>query len=408
MRGHDGGRRRLIGVGGALAMAALWRPAPAVAAGPAAAAASISAAGGRTRIEVPVQAGTAWRLSAAKTPPRLILDLPGMAPRGSPRLPGAGLVSEVRRAPGGLVLLLAAPVASPIIGARGDTLVIELFPAPAAAFARLADGRTLAAAPPPPRTLPLVVLDPGHGGRDPGAIGARGTQEKRITLLAAIELKRRLEAGGRCRVLLTRGRDVFVPLAHRIGQARRREAALFLSLHADSAPGARGASVYTLSTTASDALSAALARRENEADRAGGLRLPSISPEVDRILLSLMRQETRAGSDRLARLAVSSLRAEVPLLPHAHRRAGFVVLKAPDVPAALVEMGFLSHPADEAALNRPAHRARLATALAEAVEGFLLARSRSSLAGLGAAGASDLTGGAGEVRIDVATSPAAM
>ena len=96
-----------------------------------------------------------------------------------------------------------------------------------------------------------------------------------------------------------------------------------------------------------------------------------------------MRQETRAGSDRLARLAVSSLRAEVPLLPNAHRRAGFVVLKAPDVPAALVEMGFLSHPADEAALNRPAHRARLAAALAEAVEGFLLARSRSSLAGLG-------------------------
>ena len=382
MRGHDGGRRRLIGVGGAVAMAALW-PALATAAGPASA--SISASGGRTRIEVPVEAGTRWRLSAANNPPRLILDLPGMASRGPPRLPGAGLVSEVRRAPGGgLVLLLAAPVAVPITGARGATLTIELFPATAAAFARLADGRTLAGAPPLPRTLPLVVLDPGHGGRDPGAIGAHGTQEKRITLLAAIELKRRLEAGGRCRVMLTRGRDVFVPLAHRIGQARRREAALFLSLHADSAHRARGASVYTLSTTASDAHSAALARRENEADRAGGLRLSSISPEVDRILLSLMRQETRAGSDRLARLAVASLRAEVPLLPNAHRRAGFVVLKSPDVPAALVEMGFLSHPADEAALNRPAHRAKLAAALAEAVEGFLLARSRSSLAGLGA------------------------
>ena len=245
----------------------------------------------------------------------------------------------------------------------------------------------LAAAPPLPRTLPLVVIDPGHGGKDPGAIGAGGTQEKRITLLAAVELKRRLEAGGRCRVLLTRGRDVFVPLANRIGLARRRDAALFLSLHADSAPGARGASVYTLSETASDALSAALARRENAADQAGGLRLPSISPDVDRILLSLMRQETRAGSDRLARLAVSSLRSEVALLPNSHRRAGFAVLKAPDVPAALVEMGFLSHSADEAALNRPAHRARLAAALAEAVEGFLLARARSSLAGLEQGGA---------------------
>jgi N-acetylmuramoyl-L-alanine amidase len=384
MRGRDGrdsrrapggGRRRFVGLGAALASGALW-PAPA-----AAAAAAISASTGRTRIEVPLDPGTAWRFSAAKDPPRLILDLPGMAPRGPARLPGAGLVAEARRAGGGLVLLLAAPVAAPVTGARGGDLVIELFPGPAAGFARLADGRALAAAPPPPRApLPLVVLDPGHGGRDPGAIGANGTQEKRITLSAAFEVKRRLEAGGRCRVLLTRGRDVFVPLADRIGLARRREAALFISLHADSAPGARGASVYTLSETASDALSAALARRENEADRAGGLRLPSVSPEVGRILLSLMRQETRAGSDRLARLAVSSLRGEVPLLPNAHRRAAFVVLKAPDVPAALVEMGFLSHPADEAALNRPAHRARLAAALAGAVEGFLLARARSSLA----------------------------
>ena len=363
--------------GGALAAAALFP-------GWASASAAISASPGRTRIEVPLRPGTAWRLSAAKNPARLVLDLPGMPWRGAPRLPGAGLVSEARGAGGALVLLLAAPVTAPVIGARGDTLVIELFPGTAAGFARFADGRALAAAPPPPRTLPLVVLDPGHGGRDPGAIGGGGTQEKRITLSAAVELKRRLEAGGRCRVLLTRGRDAFVPLADRIGMARRREAALFLSLHADSAPGARGASVYTLSETASDALSAALARRENAADRAGGLRLSSISPEVDRILLSLMRQETRAGSDRLARLAVSSLRGgEVPLLPNTHRRAGFAVLKAPDVPAALVELGFLSHPADEAALNRPAHRAKLAAALAGAVEGFLQARARSSLAAIG-------------------------
>ena len=387
MRGQDGrdswrapagGRRGFVGLGAALASGALW-PVPA----DAAAAASISASNGRTRIEVPIDPGTAWRLSAAKDPPRLTLDLPGMAPRGPARLPGAGLVAEARRPGNALVLLLAAPVAAPVTRARGGNLVIELFPGPAAGFSRLADGRALAAAPPPPRTLPLVVLDPGHGGRDPGAIGANGTQEKRITLAAALDVKRRLEAGGRCRVLLTRGRDVFVPLADRIGLARRREAALFVSLHADSAPGARGASVYTLSETASDALSAALARRENEADRAGGLRLPSVSPEVERILLSLMRQETRAGSDRLARLAVSSLRGEVPLLPNAHRRAAFVVLKAPDVPAALVEMGFLSHPADEAALNRPAHRARLAAALAGAVEGFLLARARSSLVAAG-------------------------
>jgi N-acetylmuramoyl-L-alanine amidase len=129
--------------------------------------------------------------------------------------------------------------------------------------------------------------------------------------------------------------------------------------------------VYTLSETASDSLSAALARRENQADRAGGLRLPSVSPEVGRILASLIRHETKAGSERVARLVVSALTGEVRLLPNTHRRAGFVVLKAPDVPAALIEMGFLSHPQDEAALNRAAHRAKVAKALAEAVHGFL-------------------------------------
>lgn len=396
MRGHDWGESRRGGAGaatatgrrvfiGGLGAGALLASWPGAA--EAAPAARVSATNGRTRVEIPLGArGVAWRLSAANGPPRLVLDLPGLAWRGPARLPGAGVVAEARRSGDALLLVLTGPVAPPVAAARGGTLAVELVPGPAAAFARFADGRLLAAAStpasPPSRPLPLVVLDPGHGGRDPGAIGVEGTQEKRITMAAALETKRRLEAAGRCRVLLTRGRDVFVPLADRIGLARRREAALFLSLHADSAPGARGASVYTLSETASDALSAALARRENEADRAGGLRLPSVPPEVGRILLSLMRQETRAGSDRLARLAVASLRGEVPLLPNTHRRAAFAVLKAPDVPAALVEMGFLSHPADEAALNRPAHRAKVAEALAEAVHGFLSARDRS-LAGTG-------------------------
>jgi N-acetylmuramoyl-L-alanine amidase len=238
----------------------------------------------------------------------------------------------------------------------------------------------------PPRRLPLVVIDPGHGGRDPGAIGATtGTQEKQVALAAALELKRRLEASRRCRVALTRARDVFVPLEARLGLARRRDAALLISLHADSAPGARGASVYTLSETASDPFSAALARRENLADLAGGLRLPSVSPEVQRILLSLMRHETRAGSLRMARLAVEELGQAVPLLPNTHREAGFVVLKAPEVPSVLVEMGFLSHPADEAALRRPAHRARIAAALARAVGAWLEAGPPGPLAATEAA-----------------------
>ena len=228
--------------------------------------------------------------------------------------------------------------------------------------------------------LPLVVLDPGHGGADPGAVGAAGTEEKRIVLAMAQELRRRLEAGGRARVVLTRNRDVFVPLAERVAIARRQEAALFLSIHADSAPAGhagpgggspRGASIYTLAETASDPFSAALARRENLADQAGGLRLPSVSPDVQRILLSLMRTETRQGSERAARQAVQALQGDVPLLTNPHRRASFVVLKAPDVPSALVEVGFLSHPADEALLNRPAWRARVAESLAEGVHAYL-------------------------------------
>lgn len=224
--------------------------------------------------------------------------------------------------------------------------------------------------------LPLIVLDPGHGGADPGAIGPAGTQEKRITLPIALDLKRLLEAGGRCRVAMTRTRDVFVPLAHRVALAREREAVLLLSIHADAMPAGqaaslRGASVYTLSETATDPLAAALARRENLADRAGGLRLPSVSPEVQRILLSLMRQETRAGSERLARLTVNALDGDVALLNQPLRRAQFVVLKAPDVPSALVECGFLSHPAEEALLRRADHRARVAGALAEAVHAFI-------------------------------------
>ena len=168
--------------------------------------------------------------------------------------------------------------------------------------------------------------------------------------------------------------------------ARRREAALFVSLHADSAPGARGASVYTLAETASDAMTEALARRENRADLAGGLRLPSVSPEVQRILISLMRQETRAGSARIARLAVRELGEEVPLLPNTHREAAFVVLKAPEIPSALVELGFLSDPRDEAALRRPDHRARLARG---AGAGGAAAGWRPDAAGRGAGGAAD-------------------
>lgn len=225
---------------------------------------------------------------------------------------------------------------------------------------------------PPPR--PLVVLDPGHGGKDPGAIGVSGTYEKHVAFAAATELRRQLEASGRVRAELTRTRDVFIPLEERVGRAQRRGAALFLSLHADavSDSGVRGASVYTLSGTASDAQTAALARRENGADRFGGPGFRDQPPAVAHILASLVRQETRLGSARAARRLIGGLQGEVPLLPNPARHAGFVVLRAADVPSVLIEMGFMSNPADEAALRRADHRARVAGAIRRAVEALLV------------------------------------
>jgi N-acetylmuramoyl-L-alanine amidase len=222
---------------------------------------------------------------------------------------------------------------------------------------------------PPP---PLVMLDPGHGGKDPGAIGVSGTYEKQVSLATALELKRQLEAGGRYRVELTRAKDVFIPLDGRVERAQQHGAALFVSMHADalSDHSVRGASVYTLAQTASDAQTAALARTENNADRFIGHEWQGTSPEVSRILASLVRQETRTDSGRIARSLVGSLDQNLPMLPNPDRHAGFVVLKAADIPSVLVEMGFMSNPKDEAALRRPDHRKLVAEAMRRAVDAY--------------------------------------
>ena len=246
-----------------------------------------------------------------------------------------------------------------------------------AAPAHPARGRS---APPVPQREPppLVMLDPGHGGKDPGAIGVSGTYEKHVSLAAALELKRLLEAGGQYRVALTRGRDVFIPLDDRVERAQRQNALLFVSMHADalSDHDVRGASVYTLANAASDAQTAALAKRENSADRFAGAAIRGTPPDVARILSSLVRRETRVGSHRLARDLVQSLDQDLPMLPNPERHAGFVVLKAADIPSVLVEMGFMSNPRDEAALRRPEHRRMLALAMKRAVDSFFAARNR--------------------------------
>ncbi len=245
----------------------------------------------------------------------------------------------------------------------------------AAAALPLADGpRT----PSRPRILPLVTLDPGHGGKDPGAIGATGSYEKHVAFAAAHELRRQLMADGRCRVALTRERDVFIALEDRVAIAQAQGAALFVSMHADAVLDrtVRGASVYTLSDTASDDQTAALARRENGADRFGGPRFQNMPPAIATILGSLVREETRVGSAHLARQLVDGFGPQVGLLSNPSRHAGFLVLRAADIPSVLVEMGFMSNPSDEAALHRPEYRTRVATALRGSIESFLASSRR--------------------------------
>ena len=224
-------------------------------------------------------------------------------------------------------------------------------------------------------SVPLVMLDPGHGGKDPGAIGVSGTYEKHIALAAAQELQRQLSAGGKMRVELTRTRDVFIPLETRVAIAQRKGAALFVSMHADALldRSVRGASVYTLGEHATDAQAAQLAKHENAADRFAGQLPHAASPEVSRILASLVREETRAGSARMAQEVVGALREDTHLLPNPQRQAAFKVLKAADIPSVLVEMGFMSNRDDEAALRQPAHRAKVAAAMKRAIEGYFAA-----------------------------------
>lgn len=216
---------------------------------------------------------------------------------------------------------------------------------------------------------PLIVIDAGHGGKDPGAIGAHGVREKDVTLSAALALKRELERTGRYEVAMTRDNDVFIELEDRVARAREFQADLFISLHADagSKSHTRGASVYTLSASG-EARSQKLKSTQNwvldvERDTAR-------SSEVNEILASLVEREAKNQSARFARLLIPEFeKANWPILANTHRNAGFFVLLAPDVPAVLVEMGFLTNQKDEALLTSR-HRKHVVKAMVRAVDAF--------------------------------------
>ena len=225
------------------------------------------------------------------------------------------------------------------------------------------------------RRRPLVLVDPGHGGYDPGTSGVAGTLEKDVTLASALALKAMLEQTGRYHVELTRSRDQYISLEDRVRLAQDLGASLVLSMHADevSDPSVRGASVYTLAGSASDAEAAALADRENGMDPAHGGHTEHVAPEVSEILASLAARETRAASTRIAHQLVHDFKRRLPVLTRPERHANFAVLHTADIPGVLIEMGFLSNAEDEAALNNPEHRALIARAMTRAVDAWFTA-----------------------------------
>lgn len=342
-------------------------------------------------------------------PDRIAVDIAGAQTGRSPQ--GAGLVRAVRQgqpAPdtARIVLDLAQPavVTGGRFAADGRSLTFQLRPVSADEFERAARGPRTQLQPPagfrakPPEKrysvtvpigkpkpavalpriegpdnsrLPLVVIDAGHGGHDPGAISPHsGKREKDVTLALARAIRNDLVASGRVRVALTRADDRYLVLEERYGIARRLKADLFISVHADAAENetASGASIYTLSEVASDREAARLAARENKANIINGVDLGAHSGEVSSILLDLTQRETMNVSSDFARLLQREASEAIKFRTHAHRFASLIVLKAPDVPSVLFETGFISNKVDAEFLASSAGQKKVARGVRDAVQ----------------------------------------
>lgn len=245
----------------------------------------------------------------------------------------------------------------------------------AASCSLLASPALAKTAPKPVPKPKIIALDPGHGGQDPGALGVSGTQEKGVVIKVARELQAQLQLGGRYKVMLTRSGDQYVPLRERVARAQEAKAELFLSIHADSHPDpyVRGASVYTLSEEASDREAAALAARENHADPVIA-KMAAQPDSIAKTLVAMTQRGTGNDSRRFADTIVNTFgRGGIRLLPHTHREAGFAVLTSPDIPACLVELGYLSNPQDEKLLTVHQHQMALARSLRGSVDAYFAA-----------------------------------
>lgn len=287
---------------------------------------------------------------------RIVIDLsqPAIISRAEIRTRSGGfgeLVIELKRASRPEFLAAVRDTAAK----RSETVTTVVEPAPPAGDSRQ-----------------VVVIDPGHGGIDPGAV-VTSIAEKAVVLAFGQALKDSLAATGRYRIVMTRDDDRFVPLGERVRMARAAGANLFVSIHADSlsqAQDVRGATVYTGSERATDAESARLAAKENEADAVAGLDSSEDVQDVAGILMDLAKRETRTFSSVFARNLVEKLGGSVKLHKVPMRSAGFRVLSAPDVPSVLLELGYMSSPKDAELLNSPAWRTQAVSAVHAAIDGY--------------------------------------
>jgi N-acetylmuramoyl-L-alanine amidase len=357
-----------------------------------------------TRFELSLDRDLEFSVFALADPYRVIIDLPEVEFRIAPDsgASGQGLVSAFRfglfsAGKSRIVIDAAGPVAiaEPVIHKPADgrpaRLVVELKATTRALFLRdfALNGLSRESAAPAPtmreaiippvagaKARPVIVIDPGHGGVDPGAASRSGAMEKDLVLDFATDIAAKLRASGRFKVVLTRDTDVFLRLDRRRQIARESQADLFVSIHADSIrmSGVRGASVYTVSERASDEEAAALAAKENRADLIAGVPLADVPDEVSDILIDLARRETNKLSVDFAKELVKELRNSVKMNSNPHRSASFVVLKSPDVPSVLVELGYLSNQEDEDALKSEEWRTKAASSMANAVARYFATR----------------------------------
>lgn len=335
----------------------------------------------RTRVVVDLETSARGEVVEAGAAARVVLGLRGVQPGRARGGQGSGLVrgwrvaGAVGNARVELDLAGAAEIERRFLLPPGDGVnhyryVIDLKSTGRATPRQPEATRPNATQRPPARAeRPLIVIDAGHGGHDPGASGAH-SRESAVTLAAALALKAELERTGRYRVRLTRETDVYVDLYQRVRIARNAGADLFISLHADAGadPATRGASVYTLSEQGAGRAVREFTRRD---DWHRSLNLPGRDPSVDRILLDMTQRATQNRSAQFARTLLTEIEeADHPLLRRSHRDAGLAVLLAPDVPAVLLEMGFITNPEDERFLNDSGHRRQLMRAVAQGIDAY--------------------------------------